>query len=142
VLITKLSERPTIEDRREGPGGKDPSSNAPAPGAAAPKAPAPAGPGEADVKKLIDDARDGILKKQYTEALKLLDEAKKLDPGNAEIYRLYGVAFEKVGNIDKMCSSYRKFIKLSPGSPLVASVKKQMEAQDEGASPACDTSGL
>jgi tetratricopeptide (TPR) repeat protein len=97
---------------------------------------------KSDIPLLIGAARKASAKKLHKEALELLDEAKKLDPGNGELYRIYGAIYTATGDVDEMCSSYRTFIKLSPRSPLRSTVRARMEYYDKGLYPACDTSSL
>lgn len=59
-----------------------------------------------------------IIQKDYEAAISELDEAIRLDPRNADIYNLRGVAYARKGDQARGRIDYNEAIKLDPGSAV------------------------
>lgn len=71
-------------------------------------------PAKPDSKRLISKAEGKIYNEKYEEALPLLEEAREVDPDNADIYNLLGFSQRKLGQTDVAMESYKKALQLNP----------------------------
>ncbi len=85
----------------------------PSPNALAPQPRPPAG--MAGASRLNSAAIDHIKAGRLAEAEKLLNDAVKAHPNNAELYNHLGLVLKKQGRLDEAVGAYRKAIELEPG---------------------------
>lgn len=77
-----------------------------------------------------------INKKQWTEALKELITAEKLDPNNAKVYALKGLVQMNQNAIAIAKSSFQKALKLDPKEPTALKHLSQVNAASQPKAPA------
>jgi Flp pilus assembly protein TadD len=89
-----------------------------------------------DVKKSLSEAASLLQTGNFAEAEKILSEAKKLAPANADVHNLLGIIYDQKGDFKQAEIAYRTAIKLKPKavSPLanlgilLAKAKREKEA--------------
>ena len=59
-------------------------------------------------------ARQAIRSGQYTDAIRLLNEALARDPHDADTHNMLGFAFRKRGDLDRAFAHYREALRLAP----------------------------
>ena len=67
-------------------------------------------------KSLIESAIKALKKADYEQSLTLLDQAAAIDPKDAEIYELQGVAFAKLGRGEAAGHAFGKATTLAPNA--------------------------
>ena len=75
---------------------------------------------KSDVKILLSEAANYLQTGGFTEAEKVLLQAKKLNPNNADVHNLLGIIYDQKSDFAKAESEYRTAIRLNPKavSPL------------------------
>lgn len=77
---------------------------------------------------------DALSKQEYERALQLLRPALEQFPGNAELWAMQGVAYEKEGNKKEALASFRKSLKIAPD--YLPALQGAAEIEFEAGSPA------
>jgi tetratricopeptide (TPR) repeat protein len=83
-------------------------------------------------------AQEAYVGKDYSTALKALDEANKKKPGDLEVLRIRAFIYQGQGNTDKACAAMKKYI-AAAGEKSATSFKfiSYMDSQDTTKLPSC-----
>lgn len=81
----------------------------------------------AEVDALEKQATQALFTGNAAAAAKFLDDARKLSPRRATLYRGLGQAYEKLGRQKKAAWAYETYLKYSPGAPDRDLVKKKIQ---------------
>ncbi len=106
-----------------------PKQPAPPPQPAVAKQPTPAGP---STTQLLEDARAANKNKEYAKAKGLLDKCVKLEPKNADCWKMLGVVYTGLGDGASGAKAYEKFLELAPDHPQADKVRHILEAYRGG----------
>ena len=68
-----------------------------------------------------------VLDGKYEEAILELDKTIEIKAEFADAYYTRGLAYEKIGEVDKAVNDYEKCIKLSKDSELLATAKMRLD---------------
>ncbi len=102
-------------------------SPAPAPAASTPT-PAPAQPKVSPAQRNIQIAEILLAKKQWSDALKELQAAARLDENNAKIYGLMGFAYMNMNNNVQAKNFFQKALKIDPKEENATQHLKKVES--------------
>jgi tetratricopeptide (TPR) repeat protein len=69
-----------------------------------------------------------VLKKQYKDAVPLLEDAIKQNPDNAYAHYYAGLAYSNTQRPDKMVDSFNNFLRLEPKAPEAAKVRSFLKS--------------
>ncbi len=81
----------------------------------------------AEVDALEKQATQALFTGNAPAAARFLDDARKLSPRRATLYRGLGQAYEKMGRQKKAAWAYETYLKYSPGAPDRDLVKKKIQ---------------
>ncbi len=103
-------------------------ATSPTPTPAPAPAPAPATPKVSPAQRNIQIAEILLAKKQWSDALKELQAAVKLDENNAKIYGLMGFAYMNMNNHAQAKTFFQKALKIDPKEENATQYLKKVEA--------------
>lgn len=83
--------------------------------------------GKLDAKGLCLYASFPFQKKDYDTALKILERAGKLDPGEPNVFLLSGEIYHRKGEKQAMKRAYQRFLELNPNAPQKAELEKRIQ---------------
>lgn len=100
---------------------------------------APLNPAKSRVssKDLVEEATALAAMRKYKEALLRLDEAQKIAPGDPDVYRTQAAIHNAVGNIDKACIAFRRYLRLAPQGSYAKQARTYINVQDSSIYPNC-----
>lgn len=81
---------------------------------------------ERQVKAQLNLATSLLMQKNAKGAIRILNKAKKLQPGNATIYRQLGLAYDRDGNKARAAANLRKYLRMSPGAPDATAIRNKL----------------
>jgi len=66
-------------------------------------------------------------KKNYSEAIKYLEQAEKMSSGSVEVYYYLGMSYDKIGEKEKALTSFTKVLELAPQSEFAQEAEKKLK---------------
>ena len=66
-------------------------------------------------------------KKNYSEAIKYLEQAEKMSSGSVEVYYYLGMSYDKIGEKEKALTSFTKVLELAPQSEFAREAEKELK---------------
>ncbi len=95
---------------------------------AKPRAVEPTARSSASADALLEEARAHNKSKEYGKARGMLEKCIKLEPKNAECWKLLGVVYTGLGDGAQGAKAYEKFLQLAPEHPQADKVRHILEA--------------
>jgi tetratricopeptide (TPR) repeat protein len=77
---------------------------------------------------LVNRARRLSVDRNFAEAIRLLEEASALTPGNAQIYLMLFNNYQRIGNNLRAARSVRRYLELVPGDSRRAEFEEWLQA--------------